>query len=123
MASHPDPEQVQVLRHDTHELSERLDALAVQLMDGSLIPADLSAEYNGQLRHEVLALAFAMVAYLPRNDPRVIVVVNGVAPGEGPTIAASLQDYDAHTAAVQLRTISSILSKLANSLPSEPINP
>ncbi len=64
-----------------------------------------------------------MVGYLPLNDPRVIVVVNKVAPGEGPTIAASLQDYDAHTAAVQLRTISSILSKLANSLPSEPTNP
>ena len=86
MAAPPDPEQVQVLRHDTHALSARLDALAVQLLDGSLIPADLSAEYNGQLRHEALALAFAMVGYLARNDPRVIVLGYKVAPVEGPLL-------------------------------------
>ena len=106
---------LEVLRQDTQELCQRLEAFAARLRDGAGVPEDLSDQFNGQFRYEALALAFAMIEYLPRTDPRVIIVMDRAAPCEGPTLAGPLQ-MDKHTAVEQLTTIASILRKLAASI-------
>jgi len=120
------PEDIEALRQHTEALCEKLYKLGAQLRDGSLVPADVKADFVGLYQPDALALADAMTVHLPDSKQIAIEYRNNqmrsVRLLDRPLISCVLQEYDAHTAGVQLQTIAGILRRLASSLRA-PVNP
>jgi hypothetical protein len=117
---HYDPSTPDVMRLQTDSLCHQLDVLVRKLDDGTLKAEDLQQDFNSSYRPDAVALAEAMLHYVPDHDPRIMMVAGvgnfrSFKSDDMTTIDMALMP---EIAATQIRTITKMLRELTTYLPS-----